>query len=278
MALYPSRCQLVGAGRFRSTTWRSRRWAGAPADGLALPPTGWEPADAQRPTPRGRPFDGSGAGAPAGTRTPNLLIRSQMLYPLELPAQLRNRDCATWPRAMQQGVAAGDHDHLASAQRGRPAPDCGDSRSPPRDIAPSPRTAVRGRALCVPGIPMATILGVRGEISPQSACLAPQPAFHRRHATQAQPPRSPLASPPAGRMPAPRGRRREGRPRGPETRPPGGRRAESDRVGWGAGTRTPILRSRAACPAIGRHPSTGSPSQGSAIIASSAAGSTGAGG
>ena len=26
-------------------------------------------------------------GAPEGTRTPNLLIRSQVLYPIELPAQ-----------------------------------------------------------------------------------------------------------------------------------------------------------------------------------------------
>ena len=30
-------------------------------------------------------------GAPEGTRTPNLLIRSQMLYPVELPAQPKGR-------------------------------------------------------------------------------------------------------------------------------------------------------------------------------------------
>ena len=31
--------------------------------------------------------DGKGSGAPKGTRTPNLLVRSQMLYPIELSAQ-----------------------------------------------------------------------------------------------------------------------------------------------------------------------------------------------
>ena len=31
--------------------------------------------------------------APEGTRTPNLLIRSQMLYPIELRALLRIADC-----------------------------------------------------------------------------------------------------------------------------------------------------------------------------------------
>ena len=30
--------------------------------------------------------------------------------------------------------------------------------------------------------------------------------------------------------------------------------ARGDRYGWGAGIRTPIIRSRAACPAIGRLP------------------------
>ena len=30
-------------------------------------------------------------GAPKGTRTPNLLIRSQMLYPIELSAQTKGR-------------------------------------------------------------------------------------------------------------------------------------------------------------------------------------------
>ena len=32
--------------------------------------------------------------APEGTRTPHLLIRSQMLYPIELRAQQRNAYCA----------------------------------------------------------------------------------------------------------------------------------------------------------------------------------------
>ena len=31
------------------------------------------------------------SGAPKGTRTPNLLIRSQMLYPIELSAQPKGR-------------------------------------------------------------------------------------------------------------------------------------------------------------------------------------------
>jgi hypothetical protein len=43
--------------------------------------------------------------------------------------------------------------------------------------------------------------------------------------------------------------------------------------GWGAGTRTPILRSRAACPAIGRHPSR-TPFGGTGIIATAPCAST----
>jgi hypothetical protein len=33
-------------------------------------------------------------GAPVGSRTPNLLIRSQMLYPIELRVRLRAREQA----------------------------------------------------------------------------------------------------------------------------------------------------------------------------------------
>ena len=35
------------------------------------------------------------SGAPRGTRTPNLLVRSQMLYPIELSAQPGDAYCAT---------------------------------------------------------------------------------------------------------------------------------------------------------------------------------------
>ena len=54
---------------------------------------------------------------------------------------------------------------------------------------------VRMRAERVPGIPTVTILGVRGETSPESACLAPQPAVHRRLAAQARSPRTSRAVP-----------------------------------------------------------------------------------
>jgi hypothetical protein len=41
------------------------------------------------------------SGAPRGTRTPNLLVRSQMLYPIELSAQLKERHSATRSFAAQ---------------------------------------------------------------------------------------------------------------------------------------------------------------------------------
>ena len=57
--------------------------------------------------PGGRPRLALWSGAPGGTRIPNLLIRSQMLYPFELPVQLRNGDCATGPGGMQPPSAGG---------------------------------------------------------------------------------------------------------------------------------------------------------------------------
>ena len=77
------------------------RFAAARPEGLE-PPTNWQERRAQRGTVEG----GFGAeqdqnptepersearnvlnpGTPGGTRTPNLLIRSQMLYPIELRA------------------------------------------------------------------------------------------------------------------------------------------------------------------------------------------------
>ena len=47
-----------------------------------------KPPKTKSPEPRFNAIQGYVAGTPVGIRTPNLLIRSQMLYPVELRVQL----------------------------------------------------------------------------------------------------------------------------------------------------------------------------------------------
>ena len=105
-------------------------------------------------------------GAPEGNRTPNLLIRSQMLYPIELPAQPGEAHCATGPRSMQalparvrvrarararwagrrqrSWTAAGIRDGNQRAGAATSGSDCGSDQRPGRDSAvPSLAAPVR---------------------------------------------------------------------------------------------------------------------------------------
>jgi dihydrofolate reductase len=63
---------------------------------------------------------GSRAGAPGGTRTPNLLIRSQMLYPIELQAPEVETECTKEPVVFSRRPRPDAHGRSPSAPRCSP--------------------------------------------------------------------------------------------------------------------------------------------------------------